>query len=294
MALPTISVINFTELNDSDVQRAVRAINRQIAEDFAPVWGANWELLLHASAADPADPDSLEEEPVRGEGVLYLIDESTLPGALGFHDINTAEIPFGFVFLLNQDDWTVTLSHEALELIIDPTANVLVPGPDPRDPNGPNVVLHAYEVCDAVERTSYTVDHIRVSNFITPSWFFEGDAPGTRNDFLGVGVDSFGATPGSHLAFLDLQEGWQVILGQDDAAQKAELGPAQRQRLARYSHERARPDEIEVNKALQEYKLHPVKRLAGRPQGGLPHVHGLTRSSRKEAVAMKLLRRQET
>ena len=290
MGLPTISVINFTELDDSDVQIAIRAINRQIDEDFAPLWGASWGLVLHASAADPADPDSLEEEPVRVEAVLYLIDESTLQGALGFHDINTAEIPFGFVFLLNQDDWTVTLSHEALEMIVDPTANVLVPGPDPRDPNGPNVVLHAYEVCDAVERTSYTVDHTRVSNFITPSWFFEGDAPGTRNDFLGTGVGSFGATPGSHLAFLDLQDGWQVILGQDDAAQKAALGPAQRKRLARYSHDRARPDETEVNKVLQEYKLHPVKRLADRPQGGLPHVHGLTRTSRKEAVAMKLLR----
>ena len=34
----------------------------------------------------------------------------------------------GFVFT-NLPDWTVTLSHEVLELIIDPTVNIFVPGP---------------------------------------------------------------------------------------------------------------------------------------------------------------------
>jgi hypothetical protein len=58
------------------------------------------------------------------------VNESTLPGALGYHFINAAEVPFGFVFVLdpNSNEWTITLSHEALEMIIDPTANVLVPG----------------------------------------------------------------------------------------------------------------------------------------------------------------------
>ena len=209
MGRPTISTINFSQLDDRVVQRAIRAVNRQITEDFSGVWGSDWELVLHASAANPNDPDNLPNEPVRGAGVLYLVDESTLPGALGYHFINGAEVPFGFVFVLDPggNEWTITLSHEALEMIIDPTANVLVPGPDPRNPAGGNIVLHAYEVCDAVERTSYDIDGIAVSNFITPNWFFEGDAPATRNDFLGVGVQSFLATPGSHLAFFDLNQG---------------------------------------------------------------------------------------
>ena len=86
MANPTISVINFSsDLEDRAVQHAIRAVNRQMTEDFSAVWGTAWELRLHSSAADPTDPDSLEDEAVRGEGVLYLVDESTLPGALGFH-----------------------------------------------------------------------------------------------------------------------------------------------------------------------------------------------------------------
>ena len=215
MAFPTISVINFTsDLTDREVQEAIRAVNRQITEDFAPVWGAIWDLRLHASPFDPAEPETVANDPVQGEAVLYLVDESHLPGAAGYHAMNNAEKPYGFVFITDPNEWTVTLSHEALELIIDPTVNVLVPGPDPRPGQSDNQVLHAYEVCDAVERTSYEIDGIRVSNFITQQWFFSGEAAGTRNDFLGVGVGSFGATTGSHLAFFDLNAGsWVTFLG---------------------------------------------------------------------------------
>ena len=43
-----ISVINLTrgEIADEEVQRAIRAINRQIAGDFAPYWSLGAELRL--------------------------------------------------------------------------------------------------------------------------------------------------------------------------------------------------------------------------------------------------------
>lgn len=214
MPFPTISIVNFSVLEDDDVQTAIRAVNRQIREDFAPIWGTVWDLRLHGSSFDANDIDSLVEEFVQGEAVLYLVDQGHLPGAAGYHALNGREIPYGFVFVTNTNNWTVTLSHKALELIVDPTVNVLVPGPDPRPGQPNNIVLHTYEVCDAVERTSYFIDDVRVSNFITQQWFFPDDAPGTRNDFLGVGVASFGATPNSHLTFLDLATGWETILGQ--------------------------------------------------------------------------------
>ena len=180
MPFPTISVVNFSDLSDSDVQAAIRAVNRQIQEDFAPIWGAIWDLRLHGSSFDADDIDSLVEEYIQGEAVLYIVDQGHLPGAAGYHSINGREMPFGFVFVTDPDDWTVTLSHEALELIIDPTVNVLVPGPDPRPGRDNNTVLHAYEVCDAVERTSYLIDGVRVSNFITQQWFFPDDADAAR------------------------------------------------------------------------------------------------------------------
>ena len=167
MSQPSIAVVNFSaNLSDQTVQDVIRAVNRQIIEDFVPIWGNGRVMRLQASAFEPADPDTLTEEPVRADSVIYLVDQATLPGALGYHDMNTRGVPVGFVFVVDLTQWTVTLSHEALELIVDPTVNIFVPGPDPRDAANP--VLLTYEVCDAVERTSYEIDGVRVSNFLTP------------------------------------------------------------------------------------------------------------------------------
>lgn len=289
MTYPTISVVNFSALSDSEVQDAIRAVNRQIQEDFAPIWGAFWGLRLHGSSFSPDDPDSLAEEFVQGEGVLYLTDTPHVAGAAGFHALNGRELPFGFVFITDPNDWTVTLSHEALELIIDPTVNVLVPGPDPRPGQQNNIVLHAYEVCDAVERTSYLIDDIRVSNFITQQWFAPGDAPATRNDFLGVGVESFNATPNSHLAFLDLNAGWVLFFGQTPSAMAACEA-----RQQEFDHERKRlgqdqePHMIEV---LNSVRSSPPKAARGAgAQHRLDQLVAVTRSGRRERATPQLVR----
>jgi hypothetical protein len=270
-----MAVINFSsKLSDTTVQEAIRAVNRQVVEDFMPIWGAGYSLKLHAAAFDPGDEASLQEEEVRADSVMYLVDEATVAGALGFHSLNTSGIPFGFVFTVFEQDWTITLSHEVLELIIDPTANVLVPGPDPRNPA--NFVLHSYEVCDAVERTSYQIDGISVSNFITPAYFSVGDELGTRNDFLGVGVTSFGATQGSHLAFFDLAANeWVTILGQSQP-NTARLA----KRQAAYASEKPpRPAEETLDAILS--KCH-AKNVA-KP------VKGITRTARYRQAVHRLM-----
>src|SRR5262245_47860670 len=220
MPSPSLAVINFTTtLADKEVRKAIHAVNRQVEEQFRPIWGHDRTLQLHVPNFDLSDPETLAEEPVPADSVMYLVDESSLPGALGFHDLNTRDMPFGFVFVLDSNDWTTTLSHESLELILDPTANVFVPGPDPRNPT--TVVLHTYEACDAVERLSYPIGDVLVSDFVTPSYFTVGEATGRQNDFLGVGVKSFGVTSGSHLGFVDLTTGQFVtVRGQDAPARR--------------------------------------------------------------------------
>jgi hypothetical protein len=282
MPFPTISVVNFSNLLEDSVQTAIRAINRQIQEDFAPIWGAVWDLRLHGSSFNADDIDSLVEEFVQGEAVLYIVDEAHLPGAAGYHALNGREIPYGFVFVTDPNDWTVTLSHEALELIIDPTVNVLVPGPDPRPDRQNNIVLHTYEVCDAVERTSYLIDEVRVSNFITQQWFFPDDAPGTRNDFLGVGVPSFNATPNSHLTFLDLAEGWVTFFGLAAAG----LQPGFEARHKRCEHERKRlgpeqePQMIEVLESIKSKP--PVELKDDSARHRVNRLVAVTRSGRRQ------------
>lgn len=287
MALPTISTINFSGRDDREVQAAIRAVNRQILDDFAPIWGSAWELQLHASPLGPADEVTLARDPVKGDGVLYIVDPENLSNVLGYHSINAAEIPFGFVFATSPN-WSETLSHEALEMIIDPTVNILVPGPDPRDPGADKVVLHAYEVCDAVERTSYSIDSVRVSNFVTQTYFRAGDPPGTRNDFIGVGVPSFGATPGSHLAFFDFEDGWVTFFGHV-RDQTARVFKRQAARLNTFSTEKPeRPEEDELEKILQECKSSPLPQNRDKPEGGLERVRAITRTGRYRECARKL------
>lgn len=279
MSLPSISIINFsTNVTEQEAQDVIRAINRQVNEDYLPAWGHGRILRLHAPTFDPSDEDTLAEDPVRGESVIYLVNEATLPGALGFHSLNSLEVPFGFVFTEFGPEWPVTLSHEVLELITDPTANILVPGPDPREPDSDKVVLHAYESCDAVERTSYEIDGVQVSNFVTPSFFFPGDAPGTRNDFLGVGVTSFGATPGSHLAFFDLEAGdWVTFIG-EQAAPEAALARRAEHFACDYPS-RPSDDKLQSVLAKCQKKHEPLKRL-----------RAVSRTARYRDAALRLVR----
>jgi hypothetical protein len=284
MALPTIAIINFSTVNDRDVQQAVRAVNRQIQEDFMPIWGQGRELRLQASPADPTSP-TLVQELVAADSALYLVNESTLEGALGYHDMNTAEMPVGFVFT-EPGDWTITLSHEALELILDPTVNIFVPGPDPETPADPNRWLwHSYEACDAVERMSYQVDGVLVSDFLTSNYFRPGNAPGTRNDFLGVGVPSFGVMPGCHLGVVDpTTYDFRIIFGKGAAT-----GTVLAARARSYDHAKSpRPDDDTLRKILRNVQDH-VKRLPSFHKGaGLEALNGITRTGRYQARAAAL------
>ena len=203
-----ISVVNHTngKLTDEAVQDGIRAVNRQIAHDFSPHWHLDAELRLEGAIGNDPDKEQLRE--LRGDAILYLWDEVDVDGALGYHDRTAAGVPFGFVFneLTEKlgESWTVTLSHEALELLADPEVNLLVAGPHPADRQVE--VFHWYEMCDAVQDESYKVDGIDVSNFVLPLYFTASAELGGRNDFLGrltagKGLQSFGINPGGYIGF---------------------------------------------------------------------------------------------
>ena len=209
-----ITILNHTngQISDEEVEFTIRAINRQIAEDFEPYWSLGARLRLEGRSGSQPDVQSLAD--MRGDAVIYLWSESDVPDALGYHDKNNRGIPYGFVFTALSakfgENWTVTLSHEALELLADPEANLLVQGPHPEDPN--LAVFHWYEMCDAVQAETYKLDGIEVSNFVLPLYFTGGDELGGRNDFLsrayaGKTLTSFGTNPGGYVGFFNPQTG---------------------------------------------------------------------------------------
>jgi len=203
-----ISVVNHTggKLTDEEVQKGIRAVNRQIALDFKPHWHMSAELRLEGAIGKFPDAKGLPE--LRGDAIIYLWDEVDVEDALGYHEAHASGVPFGFVFteLVKKlrEPWTVTFSHEALELIADPEVNLLVAGAHPAD--SALEVFHWYEMCDAVQDEEYTIDGVAVSNFLLPLYFTSNAEEGGRNDFLGrkhrgKTLASFGINPGGYIGF---------------------------------------------------------------------------------------------
>lgn len=211
-----ISIVNHSggQITDEQAQRAIRAINRQIHEDFAPYWGMSATLRLEGRSV--STPDKITVPDMRGDGVIYLWDQADVADAIGYHFQNNRGIPFGFVFTEIArsigEPWSVTLSHEALELIGDPETNLLVMGPHPTEDRE---VFHWFEMCDAVQAETYELDGVSVSNFVLPLYFTgtrASDEIGARNDFLGRStgghtLESFGINPGGYIGFYDPQLG---------------------------------------------------------------------------------------
>jgi len=233
-----ISVINHTngEVPDEQVQHALRALNRQIEGDFAPYWNLSAELRLEGRTR----PQKNNQIDLRGDAVLYLWNTTNPTSAMGYHDANFRGLPFGFVYTeiskLMGEHWSVTLSHEALELIADPEVNLLVMGPHPAHPK--TTVFHWYEMCDAVQDERYAIDGIEVQNFVLPLYFTGGEERSGRNDFLGrhhqgKTLRSFGVNPGGYVGFHNPKTGSDETYPPDDPTANKRMAIKNRAKMTR-------------------------------------------------------------
>jgi hypothetical protein len=221
-----ISLINRSKtIPDARVQEVIRAVNRQLKEDFEPYWQFGATLRLEGPTGKRMRIDNLSD--MRGDAVMYLVDGTNTIEATGWHLKNNRDIPYGIVFLglceKMHEDWTVTLSHETMELVGDPMMNLWVQGNHPLDRR--RRMFHLFEMCDAVQNETYTIDGVSVSNFVLPSYFSMGEQEGRRNDFLGTvhagkTLQSFGINPGGYLNIMDPKTGkWeQPNYGDDKVA----------------------------------------------------------------------------
>lgn len=190
-----ICIVNNSRISDLVVLQAIRAINAQLV-DFAYHWSVLAQLRLEGSRSNVV---SMKE--LRGDGIIYL-QRTPDVDALGWHDADVYGVPHGVVYTeVNYDEpWTVTLSHEVLELLLDPHANRLAAGPHPVEKR---LVMHWYEACDAVQACTYQCAGVEVSDFLLPAYFTMGEERGMRMSYLGQNIKSFGVAPGGYVGFYD-------------------------------------------------------------------------------------------
>ncbi len=127
MTMPDLAIINFSDVPDGEAHRAIRAVNRQVIDDFLPIWGGGYYCRLHRQSAGAGagknlepQPVIIEPDPIHADAAIFLVNRAQISTALSYCSMNAAALPVAFVFT-DLGDWTVTLSHEVLEMIVDST-----------------------------------------------------------------------------------------------------------------------------------------------------------------------------
>jgi hypothetical protein len=209
-----ISLANVSKsISATEFKTAVHAIERQVHEDFAPIWGMDASLrVIRIDRNAKPNPEAELSDVIIYVGELGD-DPQAVEGAVGYHSANLGGIPYGFVFadVAKQlgETWTVTLSHEVLELVADPEVNLLVMAPHPKKKR--SFVLRPYEVCDPVQGDIYTIDDVEVSNFVLPLYFAEEAHPTQKQtNHMAFALDRFGLRPQGYYSYLDLELGKYV------------------------------------------------------------------------------------
>lgn len=173
--VPHIAVVNHsTVVSDAAIIDYVAAQQHQVAYHFKPHWGAGASLAAYKSS--DAIPSS--------SWIVAILDDSDQAGALGYHDLTAAGNPLAKVFAKTDIqygyNWTITASHEVLEMLADPWIDCCV--------QIDNTTFYAQEVSDACEDDQFgyavtgVVDghsySVTLSDFVFPHWFDgSGSAP---------------------------------------------------------------------------------------------------------------------
>jgi hypothetical protein len=166
---PTVAFVNLaTAPLGIDLGKLVAVLQRQLDRDFVPVWG--YPARLYATS-----------KPKRSDWQVVFLDDADAADAFGYHDITKNGQPISKVFIKTTiaagQKVTTTASHELLEMMIDPGAQMWAQNNDGK--------WYAYEMCDAVEEEEYRIDGITVCDFVYPSFFESWHRPGSvRFDHL--------------------------------------------------------------------------------------------------------------
>jgi len=142
MALPTHVALTADAVNisPSNLTKVAAALSKQVLRDFGPVWGVS-------ATVDPFT--KLEDVPIDYWPVIVT---KNVQGAAGYHEDQNGQ-PFALVEF--SSDWSLTASHECLEMLADPFGRRLRAGnvPDQALALGfkPGRVQFLVEVCDPSE-----------------------------------------------------------------------------------------------------------------------------------------------
>ncbi len=199
-----------------DVLKVSAALQKQATRDLGPIWDI-------AATVDAFE--KLEDVPV-GYWAMRIMDDIQVDGAAGIHEDENGQ-PFALITASSSlDTWSLTASHEAFEMLVDPFGNRVIAGDSPKPDQGRASFL--VEVCDPSEAAdyAYSVNGILVSDFYTPNYFDPVTSPGVRYSFTGALTEPRQVLPGGYLSWQDAASGhwWQEVWFRTDQPEFRDLG----------------------------------------------------------------------
>jgi hypothetical protein len=166
------------------------ALQKQASRDVGPMW----QLDATVTAFEKLEDLPLDYWPV------VVKDDIGDPQAAGYHEDKNGQ-PFALVQY--SKGWTLTASHEVVEMLVDPFGRRLVAGQSPLQKQGR--VRFLVEVCDPSEAEAYAyrVNGILVSDFYTPHYFDPVKSPGVRYSFTNAITEPKQVLKGGYLSWYD-------------------------------------------------------------------------------------------
>src|SRR4051794_10131121 len=184
-----LALVSEVEGHDpSDVSRVAAALQRQATRDFLPTWSVR--------ATVDAFP-RLEDVPI-GYWPMTIVPD--VKDAAGIHPDPDGQ---RFALIEMSDSWSLTASHEMLEMLADPFGNRVVAGRSPK--RGQGRVEFLVEVCDPSEAAEfgYTVNDVLVSDFYTARYFDPAFDTQARYSFTGAITKPRQVLRGGYLSWHD-------------------------------------------------------------------------------------------
>jgi hypothetical protein len=181
-----------TEVSLAQLAPVSAAIQKQISRDFGPIW--NVEATVDVF-------EKLEDVPL---GYWYVLLQEELPNdAAGLHKRDDNKQPFALVALT--DNWPIFVSHEVLEMLVDPLGTLTRAGNSLKA--GQGRVEYLVEVCDPCQASkfAYSANSVLVSDFYTPHYFDPLKSSSVRYSFSGQVRGPREVLDGGYLSWFDPQ-----------------------------------------------------------------------------------------
>jgi len=201
MLLHQVAVVaEVSQLGMGELMRVAAALQKQASRDFAPIWGV--KATVNAF-------QKLDDVPV-GYWPVIVMDNIQQSGAGGVH-LDRDGQPYALVQY--DDAWSLTASHETLEMLADPFGNRLQASQSLKP--GQGRVEYLVEVCDPCEAPgcAYTVNGVTVSDFYTPHFFDPIKSPGVRYSYTGAVKEPREVLPGGYISWHEpVSDTWWQLL----------------------------------------------------------------------------------